>query len=167
MTQTLRFIVTMTILWLLLSGFFKTQMLILGALSVLIVVGFAFRMRVLEHRGQPLYFRFVHIIGYWFWLLWQIMLSNIDVTKRVWSRTLDIKPQLRRLSNTPATEMGRVVYANSITLTPGTTTLNFSSNDEIIVHALHEDSLEELEEGEMLRRVMTVEPNLHKRRRNS
>ena len=154
----------MTCLWLLLSGYFKTQMLILGAISVALVVALAFRMRVLEHRGQPIYFRFFHIIQYWGWLLWQIWLSNVDVTKRVWSRDLDIKPQLRRVAGTPATEMGRVVYANSITLTPGTTAINFTPDDEILVHALHEDSLKDLEEGDMARRVMGVEPFLTKPR---
>lgn len=155
----------MACLWLLLSGYFKTQMLILGVLSVILVVGLAYRMRVLEHRGQPIYFRFLGILSYWGWLIWQIVLSNIDVTRRVWSKDLDIKPTLRRVSATPDTEMGRVVYANSITLTPGTTAINFTPDDDILVHALHEDSLHELEEGEMSERVRDVEPFFHKRKR--
>ena len=149
--------------WLLLSGLFKTQLLILGVISVLIVVFLSSRMRVLEHRGQPIYFRFISIFGYWGWLLWQIVLSNIDVTKRVWSRELDIRPTLRRVSATPDTEMGRVIYANSITLTPGTTAINFTPDGDILVHALHEDSLHELEQGEMSDRIRDVEPYIRKR----
>ncbi len=151
----------MVCLWLLLSGMFKPLLLILGALSVALVVWLAIRMRVLEHRGQPIYFRFLHIFEYWGWLLWQIFLSNVDVTRRIWSRKLDIKPTLRRVTATPDTEMGRVIYANSITLTPGTTTINFTPNDECLVHALHEDSLVELERGEMAAHVRDVEPHLH------
>lgn len=154
----------MVCLWLLLSGMFKPLLLILGVLSVGLVVWLAIRMRVLEHRGQPIYFRFLHIFEYWGWLLWQIFLSNVDVTRRIWSRKLDIKPTLRRVTATPDTEMGRVIYANSITLTPGTTTINFTPNDECLVHALHEDSLEELERGEMAAHVRDVEPHLHFRR---
>ena len=157
----------MVCLWLLLSGFFKTQLLILGIVSVIIVVGLAYRMRVLEHRGQPIYFRFLSIIKYWGWLIEQIVRSNIDVTRRVWSRNLDIKPMLRRVSATPDTEMGRVIYANSITLTPGTTAINFTPDDDILVHALHEDSLLELEEGEMAERIREVEPWFRKHRRNN
>ena len=157
----------MVCLWLMLSGFFKTQMLILGTVSVVIVVGLAYRMRVLEHRGQPIYFRFLNIIKYWGWLMGQIVLSNIDVTRRVWSKNLDIKPMLRRVSATPDTEMGRVIYANSITLTPGTTAINFTPDDDILVHALHEDSLLELEEGEMARRIRDVEPWFRKNPRAS
>jgi multicomponent Na+:H+ antiporter subunit E len=160
MTQTFRLTVTMAMLWLLLSGLFKTQLILLGVVSVVLVVWFANRMRVLQHRGQPIYFRFLHIAGYWGWLAWQIVLSNVDVTKRVWSRKLDIKPTLRRVSATPNTELGRVIYANSITLTPGTTTINFTPDDDILVHALHEDSLHELERGEMADHIRDVEPFL-------
>lgn len=156
-----RLFVTLVCLWLLLSGLFKTQLLILGAMSVLLVVWLAVRMRVLEHRGQPIYFRFLHILNYWAWLLGQIFLSNMDVTRRVWSRELDIKPTLRRVTATPDTDMGRVIYANSITLTPGTTAINFTPGDDILVHALHEDSLVELEGGAMAAHVRAVEPYLH------
>lgn len=151
----------MVCLWLLLSGMFKPMLLILGVLSVALVVWLALRMRVLEHRGQPIYFRFLHIFEYWGWLLLQIFLSNVDVARRIWSRQLNIKPTLRRVTATPGTELGRVIYANSITLTPGTTTINFTPSGDILVHALHEDSLEELEKGEMAAHVRDVEPHLH------
>jgi len=147
----------MICLWLLLSGLFKAQLIILGALSIALVAYLAKKMRVLEHRGQPLYIRSLHILGYWRWLMYQILLSNIDVSKRVWSADLNIKPTLRRITATPNTELGRAIYANSITLTPGTTAINFTPEDDILVHALHEDSLDELEAGEMAARVRDVE----------
>lgn len=161
MTSSNRFILTLVCLWLLLSGLFKIQLIILGVLSVALIVYLAKRMRVLEHRGQPLYFKFRHILGYWRWLMYQIVLSNIDVTKRVWSVDLNIKPTLRRVSATPNTELGRVIYANSITLTPGTTAITFTPENDILVHALHEDSLLELEAGEMAARVRDIEPHFH------
>lgn len=167
MMQTFRLLVTMSCVWLLLSGYFKTQMLVLGLISVMLVVFLSYRMQVLEHRGQPIYFRFINIFSYWGWLLWQIVLSNIDVTRRVWSRDLDIKPTLRRVSATPDTEMGRVIYANSITLTPGTTAINFTPEGDILVHALHEDSLQELEQGDMSDRIRDVEPYLRKKPGNT
>jgi multicomponent Na+:H+ antiporter subunit E len=164
MMQIFRLTVTMVALWLLLSGLLKTQLIILGVLSVLLVVWLASRMRVVEHQGQPIYFRFFHILGYWGWLGWQIILSNIDVTKRVWSRDLDIKPALKIVSATPDTELGRVVYANSITLTPGTTAITFTPDDDILVHALHEDGIDELEAGEMVGRIRDVEPHFRIKR---
>ncbi|MBX2879984.1 MAG: Na+/H+ antiporter subunit E [Granulosicoccus sp.] len=160
MIQLVRLTVILVLLWAMLSGLFKTQLIILGALSVLLVVWFVARMRVLEHQGQPLYFHILRIFGYWGWLVVQIVLSNIDVVKRIWARELDIKPTLRRVSATPDTEIGRVVYANSITLTPGTTAINFTPDDDILVHALHENGIDDLEEGEMADRIRQVEPHL-------
>ncbi len=156
---TIRLVITMAVLWLLLSGYFKAQLLILGVLSVALVTWLALRMRVLTHRGQPIYFRFFHIFKYWSWLAKQILLSNIDVTKRILSPQMPIRPTLRRVTATPNSDMGRAIYANSITLTPGTTAINFTPDDDILVHALHEDSLAELEEGEMASRVRDVEPH--------
>lgn len=160
MKLTIRLAITMAVLWLLLSGMFKTQLLVLGALSVALVVWLANRMRVLMHRGQPIYFRFLHILQYWGWLAIQIFLSNVDVTKRILSPEMPIKPTLRRVTATPNSDMGRAIYANSITLTPGTTAINFTPDDDILVHALHEDSLHELEEGEMAAHIRAVEPHL-------
>jgi len=157
---TIRLVITMAVLWLLLSGYFKTQLLVLGVMSVALVVWLAIRMRVLMHRGQPIYFRFFHIFKYWGWLAGQILLSNLDVTRRILSKDMPIKPTLRRVTATPNSDMGRAIYANSITLTPGTTAINFTPDDDILVHALHEDSLHELEQGEMAAHVRDVEPHL-------
>lgn len=154
-----RLVVTMAILWLLLSGYFKAQLLILGVLSVALVTWLAIRMGVLTHRGHPIYFRFFHIFKYWAWLAKEILLSNIDVTKRILKVDMPIRPTLRRVSAIPDSDMGRAIYANSITLTPGTTAINFTTDEHILVHALHEDSLHELERGEMADRVKQVEPH--------
>lgn len=165
MIRTLRLICTLVCLWFLLSGMFKPMLLILGVISVTIVVFFAYRMKVLEHQGQPIYFRFLAILNYWVWLARQIWLSNVDVTKRVWRKSLDIQPSIKPVKATPNTELGRVVYANSITLTPGTTTISFTPDDDVLVHALHVDSMADLEAGEMAARVSGVEPHFTLERR--
>lgn len=160
MNLVIRMIVTLVALWFVLSGLFKTQLLILGFLSVALVAWLAVRMDVLEHRGQPVYVRFLHIIGYWGWLFLEIMRSNLAVIKMVIDPSLPIKPMIRRVKATPDTEIGRVIYANSITLTPGTTAINFTPTGEILVHALHEDSLHELEEGTMADHIKALEPKI-------
>ncbi len=156
---TFRLVVTMAVLWMLLSGYFKAQLLILGVMSVALVIYLAHRMGVLTHRGHPIYFRFFHIFKYWAWLAKEILVSNIDVTKRILSRQMPIRPTLRRVTATPKSDMGRAIYANSITLTPGTTAINFTPDGDILVHALHEDSLHELEGGEMAEHIKDVEPH--------
>ena len=166
MTLTFRLAATLVALWLLLSGLLKTQLLVLGVLSVALVSWLALRLRVLEHRGQPLHFRFLRVAGYWGWLLVQIFRANVEVLRRVLSPgTMPIRPALRAVSAAPDTELGQVVYANSITLTPGTTAIGFTPADEVLVHALHEDGLVELDGGEMASRVRDVEPHFAPRDR--
>ena len=118
------------------------------------------RMLVLRHRGQPLYFRPVNLLRYWRWLIVEIMRSNIVVTRSILSSSLSIAPAIGRVTATPDTELGDVIYANSITLTPGTTAISFTPEGDVLVHALDVKSLDELSEGDMARRVACVEPDM-------
>jgi len=158
--QLYRLIIALAILWLLFSGLFTPLHLFLGALSITMSLYIAVRMDVLMHKGQPLYFRFWGVLQYCVWLIGQILLSNFDVVRRVFSPTLDIKPILKAIPSDQKTELGRVVYANSITLTPGTVAINIAKNGDVLVHALHADELEDLEEGSMGRRVSRLEPKI-------
>ena len=159
MSVELRLTVTLIVTWLLLSGLFKTQLLILGVLSVALVVWLAMRMSVLRHRGQPVYMKIPQLLRYWSWLFVEIMRSNWTVARALMQRDVDIRPSLRAVTATPDTEIGRVIYANSITLTPGTTAINFTRSGDILVHALQSESLDDLEQDEMARRVREVEPH--------
>lgn len=156
----LRLFVTMSLFWILLSGYFKINLLVLGVLSVIVVVVFAYRMNVLQHKGQSLFFPFLPIITYWAWLFGEIIKSNIAVAKLIINPKLPIKPLLKVVHADQDTEIGRVLYANSITLTPGTVAMNVSTDRGIIVHALHEDSIAELERGEMHDHIMALETHI-------
>lgn len=76
------------------------------------------------------------------------------------SPSMPIKPLLKVIPADQKTEVGKVIFANSITLTPGTVAINISNDGNIIVHALHEDSIAELEGGEMNRRVIQLERSM-------
>ncbi|MGH1440362.1 MAG: Na+/H+ antiporter subunit E [Cellvibrionaceae bacterium] len=158
--QFFRLLITLAILWLLLSGMFKPLQMILGLISIAIVCYLSVNMKVLMHRGQPLYFRFIYVVKYCGWLIVQILLSNLDVVKRIFHPDLPIKPLLKAIPARQKTELGRVVYANSITLTPGTVAINIAKNGDILVHALHEDAIYELETEKMGKRVCELEPKL-------
>ncbi len=158
--QTLRLLLLMGATWLLLSGLFKTQLLILGLLSVILVTWLAHRMRILNHRGQPLYFSPFRLLAYWGWLLREIFSSNVSVTRTVLSRDMAIEPAIGKVSATPDSELGDVIYANSITLTPGTTAISFTPDGHVLVHALHADALKELDQRTMASRVAKVEPDM-------
>jgi multicomponent Na+:H+ antiporter subunit E len=68
----------------------------------------------------------------------------------------EIAPVMARIPAPQRTRLGQVVYADSITLTPGTVSIELG-DDEILVHALSPDGLADLQGGEMARRVMLLE----------
>jgi len=142
-------------LWLLLSGHFEPLLLILGLASVALVVWIAHRMDVIDHEGHPIGLT-PRILLYWPWLIWEIVKANIDVMRRILDPALPISPTVVRVPASQKTELGTVIYANSITLTPGTVTIDLEGND-LIVHAFSEDGAIALESGEMDRRVTAVE----------
>jgi len=157
----LRLILTLSVFWLLLSGYYyKINLLVLGVLSILLVLYFSHRMKVSHHKNQNLYLPLISVLKYWFWLFKEIFKSNIAVSKLIISPKLPIKPLLKIVHADQDTEIGRVIYANSITLTPGTVAMNVSLNRGIIVHALHQDSILELDKGEMHDHVMQLEKHI-------
>ena len=140
--------------WLLLSGVYQALFIFLGVLSCVIVVAIALRMEVIDRESHPVHLSML-LPGYWLWLFKEIILANIDVTKRILSPRLAIDPTVFRVKASQEDELGKVIYANSITLTPGTVTVDIE-DDILVVHALSETSKSDLETGEMDRRVTAM-----------
>ncbi len=137
--------------WLLLSGHFDGLILGLGAASCVLVVVIARRMDLIDREGFPIHLTW-RLPVYWIWILWQIVLSNIAVVRRIFARRLAISPQVLNVESGQADDLGQVIYANSITLTPGTISLRLDDG-RIEVHALDEDFAGDLQSGEMERWV--------------
>lgn len=142
-------------LWLLLSGHYVPLLLTFGVLSCVGVVLIAVRMDVVDHEAVPLQMRF-GIVGYWFWLAGEIVKANLSVARVVLSPSLPISPAMFSVKTSQKTDLGRVIYANSITLTPGTVSVEVEG-DEILVHALTSESAAGPRGGEMDRRVTAIE----------
>ncbi len=139
--------------WLLLSGIYDVPlMLAFGVGSTAIVVAIAMRMGIVDREGHPIHL-LPRVVLSWTWLLAEIMKSNLDVARRVLARSPDISPTLVRLPTRLGTDLGRVTYANWITLTPGTVSIIVEPG-ELVVHALTREGAASLEEGEMERRVV-------------
>ena len=82
--------------------------------------------------------------------------SNIDVAKRILNPRLPIAPRIVRVNGTQKTDLCRVIFANSITLTPGTVSLDLDEED-IVVHALTEEAADDVQSGDMDSRVTALE----------
>jgi multicomponent Na+:H+ antiporter subunit E len=98
----------------------------------------------------------VHYVPYWPWLSIEIIKSSFDVARRILAPSMPISPTVMEFEGSQETLIGRVVMANSITLTPGTVTLDLQGN-RFRVHALAREAIEALLEGEMDRRVARAE----------
>ncbi len=146
---------TLFVTWLLLSGVYQTLFFVLGVISCAICVAIALRMEVVDRETHPVHMS-AKLPAYWLWLFKEIVLANIDVTKRILAPSLPVRPRLFRVKASQQDELGMVIYANSITLTPGTVTVDIDG-DEFVVHALSEASEGDLETGEMDRRVTALE----------
>ncbi len=141
--------------WLLLSGHFEPLLISLGLMACIVSVAIAWRMDVIDHEGHPIHIT-PRIFGYWLWLSRDIVKWNIDVAYRVLSPNLPISPTLVRLKASQQTELCQAIYANSITLTPGTVTIDLESGS-LLVHALSEEAAVDLLGGEMDAQVVRVE----------
>ncbi len=142
-------------IWLLLSGHYTPLLLVFGVLSSLLVVFLATRADLIDREIQPVLIK-PSVLFYWLWLAREIIKSNIDVTRRILSPRLPISPTVFTVRAGQKTDLGRVTYANSITLVPGTVTMDVDE-DVFTVHALTREAREDLKCGEMDRRVCNVE----------
>lgn len=155
MKHTLSLFITLAAFWLLNSGHYSYLILSLGFGSIVLILVLTHKMDVIDHESQPLHLS-PNIFGYLPWLFKEIVYDNVTVVKHIWLKEKSISPMLTTLKVSQQTDMGKVIYANSITLTPGTVAIDLV-DDEIIVHALLKKHIESLESGEMDRRVTKLE----------
>ncbi len=122
-------------LWLLMSGLFKTLVLILGALSVLLTVFIITRMNKVDEHQLGYDIGVISTFKYLCWLMLEIVKSNLSVSKVVFSGKMPEQQKMFEVPVSQKSEIAQVIFANSITLTPGTITVE-SEDDHFIVHAL-------------------------------
>ncbi len=153
------FILTFIILfsfWILLSGYFDFMHLFLGIISSLFVAFISHDLMIGDVNIRRGFKKLLRFIRYLPWLLYQIALANLDIVYRTLHPNMPIAPRIIKFKTDLKTDMGIVTLANSITLTPGTVTIDVK-NGEFIVHAIAEKPAEDLLEGEMQARVKIVE----------
>lgn len=145
----------LSVFWLINSGHYTPLILFFMVVSVLFVATLCHRIDVVDGESQPLNLTFT-IPGYWLWLIKEVAVANVAVAKCVWQGSNSISPSVIKVTAHQKSDLGIVIYANSITLTPGTVSIDLEEN-QITVHALTKDSAADLMTGEMDRRVCNVE----------
>jgi multicomponent Na+:H+ antiporter subunit E len=141
--------------WLLLSGIYTPFLVLSGLGTAVAVAALAGRMEVADREGQPLHL-VPAALAYWPWLVLEILKSGWAVTRIILHPRLPISPALARFRPSQESTVGLVTHANSITLTPGTVTIE-ARHGEFLVHALTSDGAAGLAGSEMDRRVLRFE----------
>ena len=141
--------------WLLWSGHMTMLLLTLGLFSCLVVLLVMRRMGTIDQEAAP-FGILLRMLPYAPWLLWQIVKSNLDVARRIVSPGMPIRPHLLKVRAGQHSDLGRVIYANSITLTPGTVTIGMVG-DEFTIHALTDEAADDVAAGAMNDRVSALE----------
>lgn len=145
--------------WVAFSGKFDAFHLGLGALSSLIVTWLSQDL-LFEDRKKDLGQRLgeaARFVSYVFWLLWQIVLANVHVFKLAMTSDgqEEMSPRVVKFKTKLQTDFAKFVFANSITLTPGTITIQINGN-EYLVHAISEAVEKDLLSGDMEGRVAAI-----------
>ena len=155
MKSSLLLAISLAVLWLLLSGHLEALILVFGVLSITFVVWVSRRMHIIDRESYP--FGLIPRLSgyYWPWLLKEIVKSSIDVTRRVFGPASAVRPVVFDAPLHLHSDLGKVIYANSITLTPGTISMDITA-DAIRVHALHPDIARGLHESGMEARIPDV-----------
>ena len=143
-------------LWLLWSGIYKPLLIMFGVGSVILVLIITIRMNKVDEENLAVELNLLKLISYCVWLLGEIAKSNIAVTKTVLSSSMPINQNLFNVPYSQKTDLAQVIFANSITLTPGTVSVE-TEEGNFLVHALSysDNDLEALEN--MDRRVSAIE----------
>ena len=143
------------VIWLLLSGHYDPLLLTLGVLSCITCLYVTWKAKFIDEEGLPLHL-LIRLPIYTVWLFKEIIKANIDTAKIIILNNPD--PQNFRVKSSQMTEAGKVTYANSITLTPGTVT-TVLDGDILEVHALSSDMADDVKSGVMDKKVSWLEGN--------
>lgn len=108
----------------------------LGIVSIILTVTLAVRLGLKDRESSP-YHRIVAFLLYTPYLIGEILKANLTVVKAILSPELDISPTLVKVKSSCKSDLAKVIFANSITLTPGTVTLRVDE-DALLVHGLYE-----------------------------
>ena len=143
--------------WILLNGRWTLEIAIIGLVVCAALYAFmAAFMGYSPRREWAVVKRLGRLIGYAFYLAGEVVKSAFQVLRLIWSPRLVPEPKLISFRTRLRTDAGKVVLSDSITLTPGTITVNVQG-DRMLVHCL--DTSFEIDENdfEMEKRVMRVE----------
>ena len=156
--RTLLLFIFLFLLWILWSGFYNSLLLSLGGLSCFLSVYLTVRMHALDEEGFSLKTG-LRFLSYLPWLMRELIKSGIEISLCVINPKAKIAPRVVTIKPSQQTSIGLLIYANSITFTPGTVS-TFVSNNKIEVHVITDSAEKDLINGAMNDKVKAIEENI-------
>ncbi len=145
----------MFVFWVLLSGRFDTFHLTLGIICCLFISLLSYDLLFANIRIGDYGLVVRRFLSYAPWLIYQIILSNFHVAALALKPNLPVDPHVMKFKTKLETDISWVTLANSITLTPGTITMDIKDG-EFYVHALDKKVADDLDTGEMEDRIAHI-----------
>ena len=140
-------------LWLLMSGHYNVLIVSLGIISCAFCVYVAKRGKLIDDEGLPIFFM-PRLLNYLIWLFKEILKANLSTAKVIINGK--VEPEIFTVKTSQVTDVAKVTYANSITLTPGTVTTKIQKG-VFEVHALNSDFGNDVRTNEMDKKVTWLE----------
>ena len=140
-------------LWLFMSGHYNVLIVSLGIISCAFCVYVAKRGKIIDDEGLPIFFM-PRLLNYLIWLFKEILKSNLSTAKVIINGK--VEPETFTVKTSQVTDVAKVTYANSITLTPGTVTTKIQKG-VFEVHALNSDFGNDVRTNEMDKKVTWLE----------
>ena len=164
MSNKLNFFITYILMfafWILLSWEFSLLNILSGLMGSFLVAYFTHDLLI---KGKSIislreFFRKLYLsILYLFYLAYLIIMANLDVAYRVLHPSMPIDTRVIKFKTKLGSDIGKTSFANSITLTPGTITIDVKK-DTFYVHALTSEAAQSLLEGSMERKLIEIFEN--------
>ncbi|MBN2041787.1 MAG: Na+/H+ antiporter subunit E [Spirochaetes bacterium] len=143
------------VFWLLLSGKFDLFHMTLGFICSLLISFLTYDLLFANVRVGDIRLTIFRFLRYIPWLMYQIITSNFYVAKLVLKPGMYIDPHIVKFRTKLESDISWVALANSITLTPGTITMNIHDG-EFFIHALDRKVADDLKSGEMEDRIAHI-----------
>lgn len=157
--------ITLMAFWFIMSGFFDLIHTLMGVISVVAVMALNHQLKKHKYYEDEVdvlnELRYGRLILYLFWLAWQIVVSGFQVARVILSPSLPISPSMVKFKVDLPSAHAKMILGNSITLTPGTLTVDIQG-DEFIIHSILPQAYEGIINDRMPHEVLQLfSKNVH------
>ena len=142
--------------WILLNGKINLEITIIGLILTTLVYAFACLFLSFSFKKDLAYCKgLALLVVYLFLLIIEVVKSNWNIITLIWSKK-EVEPKIKHFNVDLKSRFLRVIFANSITLTPGTITIDLKE-DEYVVHALRYEYIDGIEDSGLLKILKKME----------